>query len=211
MGFYVHRSPGWLQALNSSLLWSGNAAEPTLYLTFDDGPIPEVTPLVVDILDKYQAKATFFCVGDNITKHPREFNQLLEKGHLVANHTYNHMVGWDTECMTYLDNIEKCQQEIEKHTGAQGKKYFRPPHGKISRKQVSLLKADYELVMWTYLTGDFDWSLPKEKCAKRAVQRIRSNDIVVFHDSVKSYQNMVYALPRVLDHYSRLGYAFHTL
>ena len=211
MGLYFHKTPLWLQKLYSGLTWGMNSTDKTIYLTFDDGPIPEVTAFVLNQLERYHAKATFFCVGDNIEKHPKQFTEIIEAGHSLGNHTFNHLIGWNTNTEEYLENTRRCQNAIEKYAGVQAKKLFRPPHGRISRKQIALLRSDYEIVMWTYLTGDFDLALNKEKCLKNAIVQSEALDIVVFHDSLKAYNKLAYVLPEFLKHFSQLGFQFKAI
>ncbi|MEQ6119282.1 polysaccharide deacetylase family protein [Reichenbachiella sp. MALMAid0571] len=211
MGLYFHKTPMWLQKMYSGLTWSIDSLDKTIYLTFDDGPIPEVTSFVLNQLKQYDAKATFFCVGHNIEKYPLEFNEILEKGHSIGNHTFNHLIGWNTSTAQYLENTEKCQKEIEKHIGIKKKRLFRPPHGRISRTQIAVLKRDYDIVMWTYLTGDFDISLEKENCLKKAVMNTQDNDVVVFHDSLKAYKKLSFVLPEFLKHFSKQGFQFKAI
>ena len=211
MGLYFHKTPLWLQKVYTGLTWSIDSSDKTIYLTFDDGPIPEVTSFVLNQLRQYQAKATFFCVGHNIEKFPLAFNEIIEEGHSIGNHTYNHLIGWHTPTVQYLESIERCQNEIEKYTGIQNRKLFRPPHGRISKKQMAFLKGNYEIVMWTYLTGDFDIALKKEKCLKSAIMKTEVNDIVVFHDSLKACKHLKYVLPEFLKHFSKLGFQFKAI
>jgi len=211
VGLYFHKTPLWLQNVYYGLTWSMNSKDKTIYLTFDDGPIPEITSFVLKHLEQYQAQATFFCVGHNIEKHPQKFNEIIKAGHTCGNHTFNHLIGWSTSTEQYLENTQKCQNAIEKYAGVQERKLFRPPHGRISRKQIEGLKSSYEIVMWSYLTGDFDSSLEKEKCLKKAIVKTEANDIVVFHDSVKAYNNLMYVLPEFLKHFSQLGFQFRAI
>lgn len=211
MGLYFHKTPLWLQNVYSGLTWSMDSKDKTIYLTFDDGPIPEITSFVLKQLAQYQAMATFFCVGHNIEKYPQQFNEIIEAGHTFGNHTYNHLIGWNTPTEQYLENTLKCQNTIEKYAGVQGRKLFRPPHGRISRKQIVYLKSNYEIVMWTYLIGDFDSALGKEKCLNKAIVSTAANDIVVFHDSIKAYNNLIYVLPEFLKYFSQLGFQFKTI
>lgn len=197
--------------LYPSLTWQMDKANKSLYLTFDDGPIPEVTPFVLRQLKAYDARATFFCVGHNIEKHPNEFDQILEAQHSIGNHTFHHVNGWNTNTKHYLDNVQKCQDEMEKHTGKLPVRLFRPPHGKISRNQIRSIKKTHEIVMWSYLTGDFDMFLSKEKCLERAIKKVSSNDIVVLHDSIKSYSSLAHTLPAILRYFSDLGFTFEAI
>ena len=204
---YLVKTPWLLKKLYPQLTWETNLSNRCIFLTFDDGPIPIVTPLVLNILQQYDAKATFFCIGDNIRKHPDEFQQVKKAGHTVGNHTYNHLKGWATPDKDYLENFLKAQVLTKTH-------YFRPPYGRIKRSQIKLLKqADPKLriVMWNVLSGDFDQSLSPEKCLENVINNTRPGDIVLFHDSVKAFDRLQYALPRALEYWSRQGYEFRGL
>jgi peptidoglycan/xylan/chitin deacetylase (PgdA/CDA1 family) len=170
-----------------------------VYLTFDDGPTPQVTEWVLELLKKYNAKATFFCIGENIKKHPEIFRKISSEGHQVGNHTYNHLNGWQTSDEKYLENVALCQSEIYN----QESKFFdlfRPPYGKITPSQSrKLRKLGYKIIMWDVLSADFDIMISKEKCLKNVLNNIQSGSIIVFHDSEKAFQNLEYALPRVLE------------
>ncbi|MFT4032181.1 MAG: polysaccharide deacetylase family protein [Siphonobacter sp.] len=175
------------------MTWRIPSEEPTIYLTFDDGPIPEVTEFVLAELERVGAKATFFCIGDNIRKHPGIFEQVLAGGHSVGNHTYNHLKGWHTENQKYFDNVEKCQQLLPPT------RLFRPPYGRIKKKQAAHLKQHHQIVMWDVLTGDYSPSLSPEKVLRGTTQACESGSLVVFHDSIKAWRNLSYALPRTLN------------
>ncbi|TPE42168.1 polysaccharide deacetylase family protein [Pontibacter mangrovi] len=190
--------------------WHREVQGKVLYLTFDDGPIPEVTPWVLEVLEKYNAKATFFCVGDNVAKHPEVARQVLAQGHRLANHTYNHLKGWQTPLQQYLENTKMCQQEVEK-LQPHAPKLFRPPYGRITGKQAQKLREEYELVMWDVLTNDYDQNLSPEACLRQSIKSTQSGSIIVFHDSLKAKQNLMYALPRYVAHLTSLGYTFDTL
>ena len=186
-------------------IWSFNTDKKEIYLTFDDGPIPEITPWVLKRLENYKAKATFFCIGDNIFKNPDEFNQIIEKGHRVGNHTYNHLKGWNTNTVDYIENTLRA----EKFFPYQQQKLFRPPYGKITNKQSKeILKLNYTIVMWDVLSGDFDQNISNEQCLANVTKHAENGSIVVFHDSLKSQEKLQYVLPKVLKHYAALGYSF---
>nr|WP_262914592.1 polysaccharide deacetylase family protein [Pontibacter vulgaris] len=201
-----------LKAILPDYTWHREAQDEKLYLTFDDGPIPEVTPWVLEQLAKYKAKATFFCVGDNLVKHPEIAKQALAEGHVLANHTYNHLKGWQTNQETYLQNVQRCQQALnELGETRSGKSLFRPPYGRITSRQAAALRGKYELIMWDMLTNDYDASLSPETCLMKALKYTKSGSIIVFHDSLKAQRNMQYALPRFLEHFTAQGYTFETL
>jgi len=201
------KTPKWLKLLYPKLLWEANAANRCIYLTFDDGPIPIVTPFVLNILKQYSAKATFFCIGDNVRKHPDVFKQVKQEGHAIGNHTFNHLKGWKTEDKLYLDNFVQADQLLDT-------KLFRPPYGRIKRSQVKLLhqaKPEIQIVMWSVLSGDYDVTISPERCLSNVIKNTRPGDIVLFHDSLKAQERMEYALPRALEYWSGQGYSFGLL
>jgi peptidoglycan-N-acetylglucosamine deacetylase len=202
---YFKIAPYFLRAsLPSSLVWRIKTKAKQVFLTFDDGPVPGVTPWVLEVLDQHNVKATFFCVGENVQKYPEIFNTLVEKGHRVGNHTHNHLNGWDTLLEEYIDNIEKCNELVSSSL-------FRPPYGKITRKQVKALSLNYSVIMWSVLSGDFDPNLTAEKCLEIAVRNTGKGTIVVFHDSVKALPRLQYALPRYIEYYKSKGFEFKVL
>ncbi|MGE5383452.1 MAG: polysaccharide deacetylase family protein [Omnitrophica WOR_2 bacterium] len=174
---------------------------PKLYLTFDDGPIPEVTPQVLEILKRYNAKATFFCVGDNVRKYPQVYDLILKDGHSTGNHTYSHLKGIKTDNQQYFKDIEKCRELVHSDL-------LRPPYGKIGYHQVKVLEKNYKIIMWSVLTGDYDHKLTKEEVLDNAINHCKDGSIIVFHDSIKAYDRMIYALPALLEHCSLKGFRF---
>jgi peptidoglycan-N-acetylglucosamine deacetylase len=207
-----HRTPGLLQRLFPQFTWRKAPSGPTVYLTFDDGPVPEVTEFVLDQLEVYKAKGTFFCVGDNLRKHPAIAERVSQAGHALANHTFHHLSGWQTPTADYLENIRLCDGQLQVLRGKEERKtLFRPPYGNISRKQMHMLKPEYELVMWDVLSYDFDASLAPPQCLDQTLASTRPGSIVVFHDSLKAARNLTYVLPRYLERLSGLGYTFAAL
>ena len=205
---YFHKTPWPLRLLHPHLLWSQPTREPRIYLTFDDGPVPEVTEWVLETLAAWQAKATFFCVGNNVRKYPALFEEVVAHGHRVGNHTFHHLNGWRTSLPDYLANVERCRQVLEL-PGA--KLLFRPPYGRMTRAQARQLRQHYQIVMWDVLTGDFDPNLSPDQCLRNALRHTRGGSIVIFHDSLKARKNLQYTLPRYLEHFSRAGYHFETI
>ena len=201
---YLVKTPRFIQKAFPAFIWKFSATSKVIYLTFDDGPIPEVTPWVLDTLAVYRAKATFFCVGENVKNYPRIFEQILLEGHSVGNHTYNHVNGWSTPNLPYLQNVEKCAEYVTSEL-------FRPPYGKLKPGQAAQLQDDFNVVMWDVLSGDFDHKVTKQECLKNVVEHAGAGSIVVFHDSIKAWENLEYALPRVLEHYTELGYSFEAI
>lgn len=201
---YLFKTPGLLKSIYPGSIWNNGRKEQRIYLTFDDGPIPIVTPFVLKTLAKFNAQATFFCIGDNIHKYPAIFQQVMDAGHSIGNHTYNHLKGWQTTDDIYLSNFNRCAELIPSHL-------FRPPYGKIRRSQLALLKAadpKIQMIMWDVLSGDFDQRLKPEKCLKKVLQYTQKGSIVVFHDSLKAFDRLRYTLPRALEYWSNQGFTF---
>jgi peptidoglycan/xylan/chitin deacetylase (PgdA/CDA1 family) len=201
---YLIKTPQFIQNMFPHFTWRIPTSEKQIFLTFDDGPIPEVTPWVLEQLEKYQAKASFFCVGDNIRKYPEIFQQVKNAGHTIGNHTMNHLNGWATENLTYFHNIRQGASQAKTSL-------FRPPYGRVTPKQTQFLLRHYRIVMWDVLSGDFDTNISPDQVLKNVVQNVAPGSIVVFHDSVKSQERLEYALPKVLEHFTALGYTFDAL
>lgn len=208
---YWHKTPYWLKVIYPKLTWQKNREDKVLYLTFDDGPIPIVTEYVLEQLKLYGAKGTFFCVGDNIAKHPHVFQKVIEQGHSIGNHTFNHLKGWGYKDEEYFQNIEECQKIIAKSYVRTQYPLFRPPYGKITKRQARHIRNKYEIIMWDVLSGDFDRELDQERCWKKTIQATRNGSIIVFHDNFKAEEKLRYCLPRFLSHFSERGYSFEAL
>lgn len=208
---YLHKTPYWLKALYPSFIWHKSRKQKTIYLTFDDGPIPEVTEFVLEQLNLFGAKATFFCVGDNIAKHPDIFRKVVAQGHAIGNHTFHHLNGWKTRNEDYYQNILLCQKAIDQQYGHQERPLLRPPYGKITRRQARQTCKDYTIIMWDVLSGDFDTHLNPETCLAKAIKATQNGSIVIFHDSLKAEKTLRYCLPRFLAHFIERGYSFLTL
>lgn len=201
---YLVKPPFFLKPVYGGSVWRVPTEENVLYLTFDDGPIPEVTPWVLALLAEYNAKATFFCVGKNAEAHPALLQQLLDEGHRIGNHSYDHPSGWKTADAAYLANVAHCAEFV-------GSNLFRPPYGRITRSQINRLKQDYTIVMWDVLAGDYDAKTSPEQCASNVIDHAKPGSIVVFHDSLKAARNLRHALPAALAHFSKAGYRFDVL
>jgi len=193
-----------LKKIFGSLVWNIQTTDPVIFLTFDDGPIPEVTPWVLDILASYQAAGTFFCVGDNVNKYPSIYRSLLDRGHAVGNHTHHHLKGLMTANEKYFADIEACGKVVQSNL-------FRPPYGSLSPSQMRQIKSQYKIVMWDVLSKDYDKDLSGEDCLQRVLRNAGPGSIVVFHDSLKAKERLEYALPKVLEHFHSRGFAFQSL
>lgn len=205
---YFIKTPWLLKKLFPNYLWSIPTNEKVVYLTFDDGPEPSVTPWVLEQLKVYEAKACFFCIGKNVVQHPEIFQSILEGGHQVGNHTFNHPNGWKTSVDDYLNDIEKAAAHINSP-------WFRPPYGRITRKQarrVRLMKnQNVKIVMWDVLSADFDNNYSGKDCVQHVMKHVQPGSIVVFHDSRKAYKNLKHSLPEILERLSNAGFVFKRL
>ncbi|MBP6335046.1 MAG: polysaccharide deacetylase family protein [Bacteroidia bacterium] len=198
------RAPLLIQKMFPSITWRMPGDKKKIFLTFDDGPIPEVTPWVIETLSKYNAKATFFCIGENVVKHPQVFDQLKSSGHQIGNHTYHHMNGWKVTNNDYYKDIEECNKLVDSPL-------FRPPYGKIKPSQIRHLKNKYKLVMWDVLSRDYDRARTGEQCMNTVKQESEAGSIIVFHDSLKAQERLRIALPGILKHFSEQGFEFARL
>ncbi len=202
--FYLVKTPGWVKKVYKSRIWEISSVNNDIYLSFDDGPHPEHTPFILDELQKHHAKATFFCVGKNVVAFPEIFKRIIEEGHAVGNHTFNHLKGNKTPDAAYLENIRITKEYIDSNL-------FRPPYGRISDFQVKqLLQPLYGLktIMWSVLSGDFDEKISKEQCLGNVILNAGKGSIIVFHDSEKAAERMKYALPGVLKYFAAKGFEF---
>ena len=197
----------------SKYTWCFSRDVKEIYLTFDDGPTPEVTQFVLDELKKYNAKATFFCIGKNILNHPDVFKKIQNLKHTVGNHTHNHLNGWATKNKDYIDNFLQCEHIISKTLDKSTKpKLFRPPYGKIKKSQAKLiLKKGYRIIMWDVLSADFDVATSKEQCLRNVLNNTKNGSIIVFHDSVKASEKLKFVLPKVLKELFDIGFVFKAI
>lgn len=193
--------PAFLRMFVPGLLWQKPSGAKKLYLSFDDGPDPEITPLVMDMLRRYNANATFFCVGQNVERYSDVFDEIKKAGHLYGNHTYNHLNGWKTPLNQYYNNVQQCHERVQSP-------WFRPPYGRITPAQIHSLRKEFNIVMWSVLSYDFDSSITNEECLQLVLRHATDGSIVVFHDSRKAAPRMFYALEHTLEHFTRLGYHF---
>jgi peptidoglycan/xylan/chitin deacetylase (PgdA/CDA1 family) len=205
--FYFTKTPFWLKMLYPGCLWNYPASDgKKIYLTFDDGPHAAATPFVLDELKKYNAKASFFCIGKNVIAETAIYKRILTEGHRVGNHSFNHLNGWKTDNKVYIENIEKAHQQIDSDL-------FRPPYGRATAFQIRNLKEklNYKIVMWDVLSGDFDPSVNGQVAAERVIRTSKSGSIVVFHDSAKAFPVLQVALPVILAYFSGQGFSFETI
>lgn len=220
--YYPVSIPWLVKKLYPSLVWAMPGTEKNLYLSFDDGPHATATPFVLEQLKQFNAKATFFCIGKNVVELPELYRQILDAGHAVGNHTFNHLNGWKTKDKAYIDNIFEARKYIDSQL-------FRPPYGRITRFQMKLLQskennevqeiaadftpatANFKIIMWDILSGDFDITLSPQKCLQNVVLHAKPGSIIVFHDSAKAWDRLQYALPKVLEHFTAAGYSFKAL
>lgn len=201
---FLIQPPELLRNFYRNSIWRMDKNERKIYLTFDDGPIPELTTWVLDVLTQYHIKATFFCVGENIIKNPEIFARIKQDGHQVGNHTFNHLKGWKTEQSTYLENVGKCQKLTQTDL-------FRPPYGRIKKTQYEILEKDYKLIFWDVLSHDYDQLLSPEKCLENSIKYTRNGSIIVFHDNIKAQKNLKFTLPQYIEHFLKLNYTFAPL
>jgi len=188
----------------SYFVWHLPSTEKVLYLTFDDGPTPQITSNILQCLSDYDVKATFFCVGRNVEKHPELFQKILKNGHQVGNHTFSHLNGWHTKTSVYEEDVKKASQLIQSNL-------FRPPYGRITYKQAKALKNSHKIIMWSGLTYDFNQNITPQKCLHKAIKNTYNGSIIVFHDNIKSQQNMLFALPQYLTYCLNNGFEFRTI
>ncbi len=207
----MFRTPSILPWLFPNLTWRVETASKELFLTFDDGPIAGPTEFVLDTLNQFNAKATFFCIGDNIKKHQDVFKRIVTEGHLIGNHTHNHLKGWNTSVEKYSSNIKECNDQIRLVSPVAKVELFRPPYGRIKNSQVKAVQLNYKIIMWDVLTSDYSKSVSQERCLRGSIKATRPGSIIVFHDSLKAKRNMEYTLPRYLEHFVKLGYSFKVL
>lgn len=190
--------------LFTNLTWHFAGKENELFLTFDDGPNPELTPWILETLDEYDAKATFFCIGGKAEKYPDLIEQIIAKGHSIGNHGYIHMDGWVTQTERYVKNVQRAAKFINSNL-------FRPPYGRIRPRQVSGLKQEFNIIMWDVFPKDFDKNISKEKCLNRALTYAESGSIIVLHDNTKAEKKLTYVLPRILQHFSEQDFIFNPI
>jgi peptidoglycan/xylan/chitin deacetylase (PgdA/CDA1 family) len=206
------KTPVVAKKMFPNYVWDIATTNKELYLTFDDGPTPDITNWTLDILKQYDAKATFFCIGANIEKHPDIFKNIINAGHTIGNHTQHHAKGWQTKTKVYLENVAQAETSITSITNAKSSKLFRPPYGQITPKQgKALIGLGYQIIMWDVLSFDWEKDVSEAQCLDNVISKSKSGSIIVFHDSIKASKNMMYTLPKVLEKLSQEGFEFKTL
>lgn len=201
---FFARTPYLIRKLYSKAVWRIPNSEKKIYLTFDDGPIPEITEWVLDVLKEKNILATFFCVGDNVENNRPLFNKIILEGHRIGNHTYNHLKGWKTHTKSYINNVELCNKLVQSNL-------FRPPYGRIKKSQLNILSKKYKIIMWDVLSGDYDKKINPEQCLENVTKNVRAGSIIVFHDSLKAKEKLQYALPKFIDFALQENYKFELL
>lgn len=196
--------PKYFQKLFPTLEWHIQERERCIYITFDDGPHPNITHKVLDILEEYNAKATFFCVGENAGKYPETFERLISENHVVGNHTQNHVSGWSTAHDLYISNVLTAKKIISSDL-------FRPPYGRLRRRQRKSLQRNFRIIMWDVLSCDYEKNLDRKSALEKIVKQTQPGSIIVFHDSEKAGHNMLYLLPRYLKIMQQRGYVFKSI
>lgn len=203
--FYLVKTPPFIASWFKNYTWNKPAGEKKLYLTFDDGPHPMATPFVLDTLQQFNARATFFCIGKNVIAYPEIYRRILDEGHAVGNHTQHHKNGWKVKDEEYLADVQVASEVIHS-------KWFRPPYGRITPFQAAQLRSrGYEIVMWSVLSGDFDMKLPVQKCIENVILNSKDGSIIVFHDSEKSFSKLQEVLPTIMQHFSNAGFTFSSI
>lgn len=203
MNYFV-KTPKLLHSLYRDAVWFLPNSNNKIHLTFDDGPVPDITSKCLDILKEHKVSATFFCVGENISKNPELFTRILDEGHAVGNHSYNHLKGWKTDNSTYYENVQKCADQINSSL-------FRPPYGKIKRSQLKHLRNQYKIIMWDVLSADFDPKVSVEQCINNVTENTESGSIIVMHDNEKCGNKMLEALPTIIQKLKDSGFTFDVL
>jgi len=212
MAFFMIKVPKIIKLLFFNQVWDIPNSENIIYLTFDDGPTPEITERVLEILDKHQIKATFFCIGDNVRKHPEIVQKILSKQHSVGNHTYSHLKGWRTPTKTYINNTEACRMKLNSQFAIQNSQIFRPPYGKITPWQsFKLRKLGYKIIMWDVLSKDYAASISAEMCYENVLKNVSSGSIIVFHDSNKAKENILNSLEKTIETLKSKGFNFEKI
>ena len=205
--FYFKKTPWWLKKIYKNCIWQIDTKQNIIYLSFDDGPHPIATPFVLDELKKYNATATFFCIGKNVILYPEIYKRIIAEGHAVGNHTLKHLNGWKTKSETYIKNIQSASKHINSNL-------FRPPYGRITFQQLKILlrlQQPFKVIMWSVLSGDFDPGISNIKCLNNVIRNTTAGSIIVFHDSEKAFEKISFVLPEVLKHFYKSNFKFNKI
>ena len=205
---YFFKTPKLFKFLYPEALWHGDRKKKKIYLTFDDGPVPEVSDYILDVLSDQDVKATFFCVGDNIKKYPEVFKRIIDEEHGIGNHTFNHLNGWKVSEDDYLKNIQLCDEVINNNSLTGPIKLFRPPYGKIRKKILKRIRNEYKIIMWDVLSYDFSAKVTAEKCLEKSLKYTRNGSIIIFHDSKKSFEKNKLIISQYIQHFKNKNYDF---
>ena len=204
---YLTKTPRIIQKIFKNYTWRFSSEKKVIHLTFDDGPTPVITKWTLDVLKKYNAKATFFCIGKNVVKEPHIYQRILKENHQIGNHTNNHKNSYKTPLEAYIKNVIEAERHLTNPA-----KLFRPPYGRIRKKQANkLISLGYKIIMWDVLSADFDSSISKEKCLQNVLRNAKNGSIIVFHDSIKASQHLQYVLPKALEYFTKKGYLFQRI
>ena len=208
---FFFKTPKLFEILYPKAVWHGRRDQKQVYLTFDDGPLPVVTDYILDLLSEHEIKATFFCVGENITKSPETFLRLINEGHCIGNHTHNHLNGWRVNEQEYIDNIKLCTDVIRQLGYKCDIPLFRPPYGKIRRKTLSKIRKDYKVIMWDVLSYDFSYKVSIQKCLNKSIKYTKNGSIIIFHDSNKTFDRIKFVISQYILSLKEKNYEFRTI
>lgn len=201
---YLKHVPNIIKPLAKHLIFDLPNNSNSIFLTFDDGPHPEITPWVMDQLEHFNARGTFFLIGNNVERYPKLLGEILERGHAIGNHSYSHQSGWKISDKEYLADVEECSKYVESHL-------YRPPYGEVSRSQSARLVNDYRIIMWSDLSADFDANYSPQQCVGFATKKVKAGSIIVFHDSDKAWSRLERCLPECLEYYTKAGFKMKTI
>lgn len=201
---YLKKVPKLLQNLFPHIIWRVNGTKKQVFLTFDDGPTPNITPFILNLLNEYQAKATFFCIGEQVKKYPQQFQMIIDGGHAVGNHTFSHPKGWQTNTENYLQDVARCAEVFQSQL-------FRPPYGQLTPKQYKTLKKQYKIVIWEIMNGDFSAETSSDDCLKTVTKNISAGSVIVLHDKERIAEKIKDYLPKLMEFLSKEGYEFGVL
>ena len=208
---FFFKTPKLFEFIYPEAIWHGPRNKKHVYLTFDDGPVPDVTEYVLDLLSEYRIKATFFCVGENVIKYPEIFKRILREGHGVGNHTFNHLNGWQVDEKEYMNNIQLCLDAFRKMGYKNDVHLFRPPYGKIRKRTFAKIKEDYKIIMWDVLSYDFSRKVNEQKCLEKSLRFTKKGSIIIFHDSNKTFDKIKLVISQYIKSLKDRNYEFRRI